>query len=201
VKLCNASIVRLAYKASAVCTAALCALFLASCQTPAKKKVAEISTEEQLISEVQYTIAEEKFGQNIKCIAVGKIELADDSEDFSELNKVELVRRTLVGNLFQQNYTQVPLTTVDGFLKDNADPKTLLSKTACDAVILGQIYRFTNKSYVAASSTEVGLDLTIANSEGEIIWSGRHLATSRDGSLPFSPLSLLSGVFLAQTNA
>ena len=200
-KFCNADTNWVISKATAVCCTALCALFLASCQTPAKKKVAEISTEEQLLSEVQYTIAEEKFGQDIKCIAVGKIELADDSEDFSELNKVELVRRTLVGNLFQQNYTQVPLTTVDGFLNDNSDPKTLLSKTDCDALISGQIYRFTNKSYVAASSTEVGLDLAIANSEGEVIWSGRHLATSRDGSLPFSPLSLLSGVFLAQANA
>jgi tetratricopeptide (TPR) repeat protein len=201
VKFCNADTIWVIFKATAVCCAALCALFLAGCQTPAKKKVAEISTEEQLLSEVQYTIAEEKFGQDIKCIAVGKIELADDSEDFSELNKVELVRRTLVGNLFQQNYTQVPLTTVDGFLNDNADPKTLLNKTDCDALISGQIYSFTNKSYVAASSTEVGLDLAIANSEGEVIWSGRHLATSRDGSLPFSPLSLLSGVFLAQANA
>jgi hypothetical protein len=68
------------------------------------------------LQEVQYAIAEEKFGPEIKCIVVGKIELADDSEDFSELNKVELVRRTLVGNLFQQNYTRIPLTTVDGFL-------------------------------------------------------------------------------------
>ena len=176
-KLCNADTIWVISKATAVCCTALCALFLASCQTPAKKKVAEISTEEQLLSEVQFTIAEEKFGQDIKCIAVGKIELADDSEDFSELDKVELVRRTLVGNLFQQNYTQVPLTTVDGFLNDNADPKTLLSKTDCDALISGQIYSFTNKSYVAASSTEVGLDLAIANTEGEVIWSGRHLAT------------------------
>ena len=155
-KFCNADTNWVISKATAVRCTALCALFLASCQTPAKKKVAAISTEEQLLSEVQYTIAEEKFGPEIKCIAVGKIELADDSEDFSELNKVDLVRRTLVGNLYQQNYTQIPLTTVDGFLKNNAAPKTLLSKSTCDAVISGQIYRFVNKSYVAASSTEVG---------------------------------------------
>ena len=192
---------RIVLKPTTICCTALCALFLAGCQTPAKKKVVEISTEEQLLSEVQYTIDGKKFGSEIKCIAVGKIELADDSEDFSELNKVELVRRTLVGNLFQQNYTQVPLMTVDGFLKGGAGAKELLSQTACDAVMSGQIYRFTNKSYLAASSTEVGLDLAITNSEGEVIWSGRHLATSRDGSLPFSPLSLLSGVFLAQANA
>ena len=200
-KLYNTSTNRILCKPTTVCCTALCALFLAGCQTPVKKKVVEIRTEEQLLSEVQYTIVEEKFGPDIKCIAVGKIELADNSEDFSELNKVELVRRTLAGNLFQQNYTQVPLTTVDGFLNDNTDPQTFLSKTACDAVISGQIYRFANKSYVAASSTEVGLDFAIANSEGEVIWSGRHLATSRDGSLPFSPLSLLSGVFLARANA
>ena len=119
-KLCKADIIWVISKAIAVCFAAVCTLFLASCQTPAKKKVAAISTEEQLLSEVQYTIAEEKFGPEIKCIAVGEIELVDDSEDFTELNKVELVRRTLVGNLFQKNYTQVPLTTVDGFLNDNA---------------------------------------------------------------------------------
>ena len=200
-KLYNTDTNRIVFKSTAVCCTALCALVLSSCQTPAKKKVVEISNEEQLLSEVQYTIVEEKFGPDIKCIAVGKIELADDSEDFNELDKVELVRRTLVGNLFQQNYTQVPLMTVDDFLMGGADAKELLSQTACDAVMSGQIYRFTNKSYVAASSTEVGLDLAITNGEGEVIWSGRHLATSRDGSLPFSPLSLLSGVFLAQANA
>ena len=200
-KLYNTYTNRIVFKPTTVCCAALCALFLAGCQTPAKKKVVDISTEEQLLSEVQYTIVEEKFGPDIQCIAVGKIELADDSEDFSQLNKVELVRRTLVGNLFQKNYTQVPLMTVDGFLQGGADAKELLSQTACDAVVSGQIYRFTNKSYVAVSSTEVGLDLAITNGEGEVIWSGRHLATSRDGSLPFSPLSLLSGVFLAQANA
>ena len=200
-KLRNIYTNRIFFKPTVVCCTALCALFLAGCQTPVKKQVVKISTEEQLLSEVQYTIVEEKFGPDIKCIAVGKIELADDSEDFSELNKVELVRRTLVGNLFQQNYTQVPLMTVDGFLQGGADAKELLSQTACDAVVSGQIYRFTNKSYVAASSTEVGLDLSITNDEGEVIWSGRHLAASRDGSLPFSPLSLLSGVFLAQANA
>ena len=200
-KLHNTYTNRIVFKPTTVCCTALCALFLAGCQTPVKKKVVEIRTEEQLLSEVQYTIVEEKFGPDIKCIAVGKIELADDSEDFSELNKVELVRRNLVGNLFQQNYTQVPLMTVDGFLKGGADAKELLSKTACDAVVSGQIYRFTNNSYFAASSTEVGLDLAITNVEGEVIWSGRHLARSRDGSLPFSPLSLLLGVFLAQANA
>ena len=70
---------------------------------------------------------------------MGKIELADDSEDFSELNKVELVRRNLVGNLFQQNYTQVPLMTVDGFLKGGADAKELLSKTSKKALDLSII--------------------------------------------------------------
>ena len=200
-KFCNADTNLVISKATAVCCTALCALFLASCQTPAKKKVAEISTEEQLLSEVQYTIVEDKFSPDVKCIAVGKIDLDDDSEDFSELNKVESVRRTLVGNLFQQNYTQVPLKTVDALRSDGADTRTLLSQTSCDAVISGQIYRFANKSYVAASSTEVGLNLAITNVEGEVIWSGQHLATSRDGSLPFSPLSLLSGVFLAQANA
>lgn len=188
-------------KATAVCCTALCALFLASCQTPAKKKVAEISTEEQLLSEVQYTIVEEKFGPDIKCIAVGKIELTDDSDEFSALNKVDLVRRTLVGNLFQQNYLQIPLKQVDGLLNDGLDVRTLLRQTSCDALVSGQIFKFANKTYIAASSTDVGLALAITNVEGDIIWSGRHTATSRDGSLPFSPLSLLSGVFLAQANA
>ena len=86
-----------------VCTA-LSALFLIGCQTPEKKNVVEISTEEQRLSEIQYTIVEERFGPDIKCIAVGEIELADDSDDFSKLNKVELVRRTLVGNLFQLHF-------------------------------------------------------------------------------------------------
>ena len=194
-------IVRVVYKATAVCCAALCVLLLASCQTPTKKKVASVSTEEQLLSEVQYTINEEKFGSDIKCIAVGKIELTDDSEDFSKLDKVALVRRTLVGNLFQHNYAQVPLTQVDGLFNDGLDARALLSLTSCDALVSGQIFRFENKSFVAASSTEVGLDLAITNVEGDVIWSGRHLATSRGGSLPFSPLSLLSGVFLARANA
>ena len=200
-KLCNADTICSIPKATAVCFTALFALFLTSCQTPEKKKVAEISTEEQLFSKVQYTIAEEKFGPDIKCIAVGNIELTDDSGDYSALNKVELVRRTLVGNLFQHNYGQVPLKLVDTLISNGADERTLLQQTTCDAVVSGQIYRFANKSFVSASSTEVGLDLIITNSEGEVIWNGRHSASSKDGALPFSPLSLLTGAFLAQANS
>ena len=200
-KLCNADTICIIPRATAVCFTALFALFLTSCQTPEKKKVAEISTEEQLFSEVQYTIAEEKFGPDIKCIAVGNIELTDDSEDYSALNKVELVRRTLVGKLFQHNYGQVPLKLVDTLISNGADERTLLQQTTCDAVVSGQIYRFAYKSFVSASSTEVGLDLIITNSEGEVIWNGRHSASSKDGALPFSPLSLLTGAFLAQANS
>ena len=183
------------------CGVALCATLLTACQTPKKTKVAHVSTQEHVLSEVQYTLAEEKFDPEVKCILVGDINLTDSSGDFSELDKVLLVRRTLVGNLFQKNYTQVPLSVADNLLKQDANTKNLLRKTNCDAIITGEIYRFSSKSFVAASSTEVGLDLEIKNVEGEVIWRGRHLAASRDGSLPFSPLSLLSGIFLARANA
>ena len=89
--------------------------------------------------------------------------------------------------------------TVDGFRR-GVQTKELLSQTVVMHGVRPDI-PVHNKSYVAVSSTEVGLDLAITNVEGEVIWSGRHLATSRDGSLPFSPLSLLSGVFLAQANS
>ena len=183
-KFCNAHTIRAISKATAICCTAICALFLSSCQTPAKKKVAEIRAEERLLSDVQYTIVEEKFGPDIKCVAVGKIELSDDSEDFSELDKVEVVRRTLVGNLFQRNFTQVPLATVDSHLNETANTKTLLNQTACDALLSGQIYRFSNKSFIAASSTEVGQTLLLLILRGgHMEWL--HLATSRDGSLLF----------------
>ena len=184
-----------------VCCAAFCSPLLTACQTPTKTKVASVSTQEQVLSEVQYTIAEENFNLEVKCILVGDIDLTDKSEDFSQLEKVLLVRLTLVGNLFQKNYTQVPLSVADNLLKQDIDTKNLLRKTNCDAIITGDIYRFSSKSFVAASSTEVGLDLEIRNVEDEVIWRGRHLAASRDGSLPFSPLSLLSGIFLARANA
>ena len=76
----------------------------------------------------------------------------------------------------------------------------LVLKLDCDAILDGEIIKFENKFYVAFSSTKVGLSLSLRKQNGELLWKGNHIASSRAGTIPLSPISLASGIFSASTN-
>ena len=78
--------------------------------------------------------------------------------------------------------------------------RVILQYLDCDTLLEGTITTFQNDFLIAYSSTNVGLNLFLKDKENKVLWKGSHTATSRAGSIPFSPIGLATGLFSASTN-
>lgn len=174
---------------------------LSSCQTPKTKKVESFKSENVLFSDVQFKLDQQFQRKKISCIAVKALTLVDDKATYPDLPREHLVRQSLLGNLVSKNYATVSSKLVSQAEAANRDNIDILKKLNCDAVIEGRITAFRNDSLVMYSATIVGLDLTLTDKEGHILWSGRHSASSKDGAIPFSPFSLISGLLASKSNS
>ena len=169
-------------------TLAALAIFplVSGCVTPQTKQVESLSPENTLFSDVQFTLIEQFKEKEIKCIAVGNLQITDKNAGYPNLPKERLVRQSIIGNLTSKNYEAIPL-------KEFNEIQSISAKKNCDALIDGQISAFRNDSLLTYSDTVVGLSLQMKDSSGNVLWSGRHSASSKGGALPFSPFSLISG--------
>ena len=78
--------------------------------------------------------------------------------------------------------------------------QVILQNLECDTLLEGTITTFQNDFLIAYSSTNVGLNLFLKDEDNKVLWKGSHTATSRAGSIPFSPIGLATGLFSASTN-
>ena len=167
---------------------------LGACVTPQTRQVERLSPENKLFSDVQFTLIEQFKEKEIKCIAVGNLQITDENAGYPNLPKERLVRQSIIGNLTSKNYKAIPL-------KEFNETQRISAKKNCDALIDGEISAFRNDSLLTYSDTVVGLSLQMKDSSGNVLWSGRHSASSKDGALPFSPFSLISGLIASQYNS
>ena len=175
-------------------------LLLSSCQTPKYMQVKKITKAYNILPEVQYFINENFNPEEVNCIAIGTIKDNSDKSEFSQLDKVSLAKYTLYGHLSPKKYRDVEIHQMTYLLKENQNINLVLKTLDCDAILDGEIIKFENKFYVAFSSTKVGLNLFLRKQSGELLWKGNHIASSRAGTIPLSPISLASGIFSASTN-
>ena len=175
-------------------------LLLSSCQTPKYLKVKKITNSDSMLPEVQYFINENFNPEEINCIAIGKIKDNSDKSEFSQLDKVNLAKYSLYSHLSPKRYRDIEIHQMTYLLKEKQNINLVLKTLECDAILDGEIIKFENKFYVAFSSTKVGLNLSLKRQNGELLWKGSHIASSRAGSIPISPISLASGIFSASTN-
>jgi tetratricopeptide (TPR) repeat protein len=176
-------------------------LMLGSCQTPKYSKVTNFTNFKNFIPEVQFTISENFNPENINCIAVGKIEDKSDINQYKSLDKVSLIRQAIYAHLSPKNFQDVELHKIAPILKSLKNSQTILQNLGCDALLEGEITSFKNDFFIAYSSTNVGLNLFLKDQNNKILWKSSHTATSRAGSIPFSPIGLATGLFSASTNA
>ena len=175
-------------------------LLLSSCQTPKYLRVEKLDNN-NILPEVQYSLQDNFNPNNINCIAIGKFVDNSNKKEFKSLDKLSLVRKTIYGHLSPKNYQDIELHKVASILKSSSDISTILRKLDCDSIIEGEIIKFQNNFYIAYSSTNVGLKLFLKNKNGTVLWKASHIASSKAGNLPFSPIGLASGVFSASRNA
>lgn len=179
----------------------LLSLILAGCKTPEVRKVAKLQVDNELFSDVQFTLNDKFRDSDINCIAVGQLKTTETSTDFAGIDRETVVRQTLVGNLVSRNYSTVRIPLYDTENSSAIDEQDRLTELDCDAVITGEITSFRTDSVVAYSATIVGLNLSMRDRAGETIWTGRHTASSKDGALPFSPFSLIAGLIASRFNS
>ena len=163
-------------------------------------QVKKITKVNNILPEVQFFINENFNPEEINCIAIGTIKDNSDKSEFSQLDKVNLAKYSLYGHLSPKRYRDVEIHQMTYLFKDKKNINLVLKKLDCDAILDGEIIKFENKFYVAFSSTKVGLSLSLRKQNGELLWKGNHIASSRAGTIPLSPISLASGIFSASTN-
>lgn len=174
---------------------------MSSCKTPEIRQVEKISTDNELFSDIQFSLDNQFEKYQITCIAVDKLDVIEKSNDYSSLKDSNLVRQTLIGNLVSRNYNTVGLDDFEQLKSAGLSNEEILEKSKCDAVMSGKVTAFRNDSLVTFSATIVGLDLLLQTSDGTTVWSGKHTASSKDGAIPFSPFALISGFLASQYNS
>ena len=180
-------------------TILLC-FFVSSCQTPKYSKVNDFSQSKNILPEVQYSLSENFNPNNINCIAIGNIKDNSDTNEYKSLDKITLIRHAIYGHLSPKNYQDIELHKVAFVMKSSDTNQLILKNLDCDALIEGTITEFKNDFYLAYSSTNVGLTLFLKDKNNQILWKASHTATSRAGSVPFSPIGLATGLFTASSN-
>ena len=179
-------------------------LIFSSCSNPIYKKVDALSKNENtLSSEIVEFSLDESFNPNqINCIAIGSIFDNTNDYDYKQLNKSKLIRNALFGLLSTKNYDYINLTRTDYILENNKNISTdrLLELLKCDAIINGKITKFTNNYLLVYSVTTVGIELELTDKSSKILWSAKHSANNREGSIPLSPISLVTGILEASSN-
>ena len=173
-----------------------------SCKTPNYKQVEVIEKKSPLESSVQFYINDVFDPNTLDCITIGELKDESNNSDYKNFNKVKLIRKSLSGSLNSKNYDSVKLSRIDYILANNKNINTpdLLDKIDCNAIITGKILNFKNKYYVSYSVTTVEIYLELIDKSRTVLWSARHAANSHEGSIPISPIALLTGVFVATTN-
>ena len=82
---------------------------ISACVTPQTKQVESLSPENKLFSDVQFTLSEQFKEKEIKCIAVGNLQITDENAGYPNLPKERLVRQAIIGNLTSKNYKALSL--------------------------------------------------------------------------------------------
>ena len=180
-------------------------LALAACKTPSyveEVPSAKPSANLPFASEVSYSVSDNFKNEEIGCIAVSKFSVEHKDDGYADIDQAAVTRKSVYGVLSAKNYRDVELARVD-FKADELGgytAKSLLKSLDCDALLQGEVLAFKNDYFVTYSVTTVELQLTLVNRNGDDLWSARHAASSHEGAMPLSPLSLLSGIFTATTN-
>lgn len=188
------------------------------------------SSEARLNEPVEYRINAEVDETRLDCVAILPLAISDQAAGTIELpeprvadktpadeepeayqrrldavDKQRLVRRMLYGFVSPYPPRDVELARIDrvvGKPPYSGDVRRKLGRRlGCDWLIQGTITQFDIDYLGLYSNIRIGVELSLVNAgSGQVLWSGRHLAQSRDGAVPLSPVGLAMSVVKAATN-
>ncbi len=170
-----------------------------SCNNTNYKKVDNLETSSKSINTVNYSINDKFNTSQINCILIGKFIDRTDISKFKDLNKAEIIRKAIYGLVSVKNYDLIKISEIDKNI-DSLSNQNLLKYYNCDAIITGEILKFQNNDFISYSNTTVELILNLTDKRDEILWSSHYSGSNGDGSIPFSPVSLITGIFQVALN-
>ena len=150
-------------------------------------------------SDIQYFIDEKFNPNNINSICVGKIINNSKKQTYS-FDKVKLTRRVLYAHLSPKKYHDIELHNLEYGKEEKDFFKSSINLKSCDAVINAEIIKFENNFFLAYSNAKISLNLYLLNKNNKILWKANHTGSSQAGSLPISPIGLVSGIYQAANN-
>lgn len=181
-------------------------LLLSACGTPSyvneNRSSAEMGNDTPSVETVSYKIHNAFRERPPQCVAV----LPLDDNGKLEPAQREGVRRIFYAQLAPQKKRDVELQDVDNALKAlpeefRQDPMALGYALECDTVLTGRITHYGSGFYGLYSNVTVGADVKlIRTTDGTVLWEGRHVASSHGGSVPLTPVGLVSGMVRAASN-
>ncbi len=121
-------------------------------------------------------------------------------------DKQRLVRRMLYGFVSPHQPRDIELDRIDRLVRQdppfNKDVNREIGRALqCDWLLEGTITQFDIDYLGLYSNMKIGVELSLVRaSTGQVLWSGRHLAQSRDGGVPLSPIGLAVGAVKAASN-
>ena len=121
-------------------------------------------------------------------------------------DKQRLVRRMLYGFVSPHQPRDIELERIDRLVRQDPpfskDVNRQIGRALqCDWLLEGTITQFDIDYLGLYSNMKIGVELSLVRaSTGQVLWSGRHLAQSRDGGVPLSPIGLAVGAVKAASN-
>ncbi len=161
-----------------------------------------------LIAKVQEPVTFEVGDQYARtppaCIAILPFTVAVD-EDGAWRQAIE-VRRAIYAQLAPLPPRDIELARLDALLErmspaERRDYAALGGRLRCDAVLIGTLLEAHESYYALYSEIVVGAELELVRAQdGEMLWRASHIASSRGGALPISPMAVVESVMRAAGN-
>ncbi len=130
----------------------------------------------------------------------------ESAERAKKLGQAEAVRRAFYAHLSLHGQEDIELGRVDFVLSrmpaaERNDLARVGAALGCDALLIGKVTKFSSGFFGLYSSVAVGADVRIVRAwDGAVLWEGRHVARSRGGSVPVSPIGIVMSIFNAANN-
>lgn len=151
-----------------------------------------------------------------QCIAVLPLNISDDQlakqTDPATKSRITLtsknlqqLRWILYSHLAPRPYRDIELNHINKHIgSDKYTPKiikTIGEALNCDALLLGKVTDYHSDFLGVYSQISIGIELKLLQAkDSKILWEAKHTVKSHAGSLPFTPIDILIGLYSATEN-
>jgi hypothetical protein len=119
--------------------------------------------------------------------------------------ELKQLRRVLYSHLAPLHYKDIEIARVNAAVAKYgelpASYPRIGAELGCDSLLLGDVTDYDTEFYGVYSQTSIGIKLRLVRTvDNQLLWQGRHIASSHGGSIPLTPVDIAMGLYSATTN-